>query len=208
MLSFTRRVVRERNVIEGSMADELISAADQGVLTHAECASLLVDYVAPSLDTTISAISSALHLLATHPEQWQQLKEDSSLISNAINEVVRYESPLRAFAREAGHDTDIAGARIRAGGRVLVIYASANRDEREWDAPDVFDIRRDAGRQLGFGNGAHACAGQGLARLETGAMLRALVECVERIELAGPPMWAVNNIIRRHEHLPLKLVPA
>src|SRR5947209_11644034 len=138
MLSFTRRVVRERNAIEGSMADELISAADQGVLTHAECASLLVDYLAPSLDTTISAISSALHLLATHPEQWQQLKEDSSLISNAINEVVRYESPLRAFAREAGHDTDIAGARIRAGGRVLVIYASANRDEREWDAPDVF----------------------------------------------------------------------
>ena len=66
-----------------------------------------------------------------------------------------------------------------------MIYASANRDEREWDQPDVFDVRRDATRQLGFGHGAHACAGQGLARMETQAMLRALVERVDRIELTG-----------------------
>ncbi len=91
---------------------------------------------------------------------------------------------------------------------MLVIYASANRDEREWDSPENFDIRRDATRQLGFGHGAHACAGQGLARLETQAMLQALVERVDRIELAAPPTWAVNNIIRRHERLPLKLIAA
>ena len=72
--------------------------------------------------------------------------------------------------------------------------------------PDTFDIRRDATRQLGFGHGAHACAGQALARLETQAMLRALVERVERFELTSPPTWAVNNIIRRHERLPLKLI--
>ncbi len=89
-----------------------------------------------------------------------------------------------------------------------MIYASANRDEREWENPAVFDIRRDAGRHVGFGHGAHACAGQGLARLETTAMLWALLERVDRIELAGTPNWAVNNIIRRHEHLPLKLIAA
>jgi cytochrome P450 len=88
------------------------------------------------------------------------------------------------------------------------MYASANRDEAEWDNPDTFDIRRDAGRHVAFGNGTHACAGQGLARMETAAMLRALLERVDRIEVTEQPSWAVNNIIRRHHHLPVKLIAA
>ncbi len=208
MLWFARRVIRKRSVIEGSMAHEVLTAADDGKLAHAECAPLMIDYLAPSLDTTISAISNALHLFATHPDQWQLLRNDPALLPNAVNEVVRYESPLRAFARHAGCDTEVAGVEIPAGARLLVIYASANRDEREWDDPDTFDIRRDANRHLGFGQGAHACAGQSLARLETSAMLRALAERVDRIELTAEPTWAINNIIRRHEHLPVKLVPA
>jgi cytochrome P450 len=208
MLWFAHRLVRERSVLDGSIAHELLCAADAGKLAHAECPALMVDYIAPSLDTTISAISNALYLLATHPEQWQLLKSDPKLIPNAINEVIRYESPLRAFARQVRDDTDIGGTPIAAGSRVLILYASANRDENEWDNPDTFDIRRDAGRQIGFGNGTHACAGQGLARLETAAMLRALLERVDRIEPAGHPIWAVNNIIRRHRHLPVKLIAA
>jgi cytochrome P450 len=208
MLGYARRVVRERSLIEGSLGHEVLLAADGGRVSHDELAPLMIDYIAPSLDTTISAISNALHLFASHPDQWQLLRDDPTLIPNAVNEIVRYEAPLRAFSRHARHDTDVAGHRIAAGTRVLVIYASANRDELEWDAPDTFDIRRDATRQLGFGYGAHACAGQGLARLETQAMLRALAERVDRIELAASPTWAVNNIIRRHERLPLKLIAA
>ncbi len=208
MLRFARRVVRRRTVIEGSLGHDVLMAADSGKLRHRECPPLMVDYVAPSLDTTISAISSALQLFAVFPEQWEILKRDRGLIPNAVNEIIRYESPLRAFSRKAIRDTMISGVKIRAGARVLVIYASANRDEREWDRPEVFDVRRDANRQLGFGNGSHACAGQGLARLETAAMLRALVERVDRIELTAPPTWAINNIIRRHERLPLKLIAA
>ncbi len=207
MLRFARRVVHRRSVIEGSMAHELLTAADAGKLSHAECAPLMIDYIAPSLDTTISAISSALHLFATHPQQWQLLKDEPTLIPNAVNEVIRFESPLRAFARHTRCETEVAGVRIPEGARVLVIYASANRDEREWDNPETFDIRRDANRHLGFGQGAHACAGQSLARLETSAMLRALVDRVDRIEPTAEPTWAINNIIRRHEHLPLKLIP-
>jgi cytochrome P450 len=208
MLLFARRVVRERSLIDGSIGHEVLRAVDDGKVSPEECAALMIDYIAPSLDTTISAISNALHLFATHPDQWQALREDPSLIPNAVNEVIRYESPLRAFSRLALDDTDIAGHPIPAGARVLVIYASANRDEREWESADTFDIRRDATRQLGFGHGAHACAGQGLARLETHAMLWALVERVDRIELAASPTWAINNIIRRHERLPLKLIAA
>jgi cytochrome P450 len=208
MLRFARRVVRRRTVIEGSLGHDVLMAADSGKLRHRECPPLMVDYVAPSLDTTISAISSALQLFAVFPEQWQILRGDRGLIPNAVNEIIRYESPLRAFSRKAIRDTMLSEVHIRAGARVLVIYASANRDEREWDRPEVFDVRRDANRQLGFGHGSHACAGQGLARLETAAMLRALVERVERIESTAPPTWAINNIIRRHERLPLKLIAA
>lgn len=207
-LRFARKVVRKRSVIEGSLGHDVLIASDNGQLTAAECSALMIDYIAPSLDTTISAISNALYLFATHPEQWQMIRADTTLIPNAINEVIRYESPLRAFSRKAVSDIEIAGTTIAAGTRVLVMYASANRDELEWDGPDTFDIRRDATRQLGFGQGAHACAGQGLARLETSAMLRALAERVERIELTGPPEWAVNNIIRRHDRLPVRLVGA
>jgi cytochrome P450 len=208
MLRFARRVVRRRTVIEGSLGHDVLVAADDGKLPHRECPALMVDYVGPSLDTTISAISSALHLFATFPEQWEILKENRDLIPNAVNEVVRYESPLRAFSRKTRRETRIGDTKIPVGARVLVIYASANRDEHEWDRPDSFDIRRDATRQLGFGHGAHACAGQGLARMETDAMLRALVERVDRIELVSPPTWAINNIIRRLEYLPIKLIAA
>jgi cytochrome P450 len=208
MLRFARRVVRERTFLDGSMAHELLIAADQGKLSHAECAPLMVDYLAPSIDTTMSAISNALYLFASHPKQWQLLKDEPTRMANAINEVIRYEPPLRAFARLVGRHTEIGGVRIPSGARVLVMYASANRDEREWEDPAVFDIRRDARRQIGFGQGAHACAGQALARLETAAVLRALIERVDRVELSGSPTWAINNIIHRHERLPLKLIPA
>ncbi|OYN81198.1 cytochrome P450 [Mycolicibacterium sphagni] len=208
MLRFARSVVRRRTVLDGSMAHELLIAADEGKLAHKECPPLLVDYIAPSLDTTISAISNALHLFAAHHDQWQLLRAEPHRIPNAVNEVIRYESPLRAFSRQARADTDVAGVVVPAGARVLVLYASANRDEREWNQPEVFDITRDAGRQIGFGQGAHACAGQGLARLEAAALLRALVARVSRIDQLGPPVWAMNNIIRRHKRLPLKLVAA
>jgi cytochrome P450 len=110
-------------------------------------------------------------------------------VPNGVNEILRYESSLRAFARLARRDTHIAGVPIPASSRVLVTYASN---------PDTFDIRRDGGRHLGFGNGAHACAGQALARLETAARLRALIDRLDRIHVSGRPTWDVDNVIRRH----------
>ncbi|MGY1869336.1 cytochrome P450, partial [Nocardia gipuzkoensis] len=138
----------------------------------------------------------------------QLLRSDPTMIANAVNEVVRYESPLRAFSRKTIRDVALAGVTIPEGARVVVMYSSANRDPLEWDSPDTFDIRRDASRQLGFGHGTHGCAGQGLARLETQAILAALLERVERIEITGRPQWAMNNIIHRFENLPLQLIPA
>ncbi|MEU7723461.1 cytochrome P450 [Streptomyces tibetensis] len=208
MLRYARGVVRDRSVLDGSMGHDLLRASEEGRIMPAECATMMIDYLAPSLDTTISAIASALHLFATHPEQWRLLKADPGLVPKAVNEVVRYESPIRAFSRTAARDTELEGVPLPKGSRVLVLYGSANRDPLEWDDPDTFDIRRDAARQLGFGQGTHGCAGQGLARMETSAILHALVERVDRIEATGPPEWALNNIIHRLERLPLELIPA
>jgi hypothetical protein len=105
----------ENQVLPGSMGDDLLRAADAGELAHAECPALMIDYLAPSLDTTLSA--SALHLFATHP----------GLIPNAVNEIVRYESLLRAFSRKVARDAEVAGtAALPASSRVLVLYTSAS----------------------------------------------------------------------------------
>ncbi|WP_228033814.1 cytochrome P450 [Streptomyces spongiae] len=135
------------------MGHDLLRAADEGRIMPAECATMMIDYLALSLDTTISAISSALYLFAVHPEQWRMLKADPDHVPKAVNEVVRYESPIRAFSRTAAQDTELAGTPLPKGSRVLVLYGSANRDPLEWDDPDTFGIRRDAARQLGFGQG-------------------------------------------------------
>lgn len=207
MLRFARRIARSGTVLAGSMGEEVIAAADSGEIALSDASALMIDYLAPSLDTTISAISSALHLFALHPDQWEAVRRDRSLIPQAVNEVVRYEAPLRAFSRLVVTDTTVAGTAIRRGHRVVVLYASANRDERAWEDPDTFDIRRDATRHLGFGHGTHGCAGQGLARLESQAILDALADRVTRIELTGPPVWGRNNIIRGLASLPLTLHP-
>ena len=208
MLLFTRRVVRKRSVLDGSMGHDVMTAVDEGKLDKSEVPPLMVDYLAPSLDTTISAISSALYLFATHHEQWQAVRADPSLIPNAVNEVVRIESPLRAFSRSVTKNVEFGGATLPKGARVLVLYASANRDALQWDDPDTFDVHRDATAQLGFGHGTHGCAGQGLARMETQAILTALADRVENIRCVGEPKWALNNIIHRFDRLPLELIPA
>lgn len=205
MLRFAKRIARAGTVIPGSLGDDALKAVAAGTISDQEGVALMIDYLAPSLDTTISGIASALHLLATHPDQWAALRGDPTLIPGAANEALRYEAPIRGFTRRAVEAVDLGGTTVPRGARVLVLYASANRDERVFADPDVFDITRDASAQLAFGRGTHSCAGQGLARLETETLLRVLLERVERIEPAGEPSWARNNLIRCHRTLPLRL---
>lgn len=208
MMRFAKKVARSGRVLPGSLGEDALRAARQGTISDQEGVALMIDYLAPSLDTTISGIASALHLLATHPDQWEALRADPALVPNAANEVLRYEAPIRGFTRRAVSDVEVDGTAIPRGARVLVLYASANRDELVWRDPDVFDIGRDASAQLAFGRGSHSCAGQGLARLETETLLATLVAKVARIEPIGEPQWARNNLIRCYRSLPLRLHPA
>ena len=169
---------------------------------------LFIDYLAPSLDTTISAIGNAVWLFATHPDQWQLLRQEPDRVKAALNEVLRLESPISCFTRVANVPARIGEFDVPAGSRVLLSFASANRDERRWEDPERFDITRQSAGQLAFGHGEHACVGMGLARLEGAAVLEALVERVATIELDGPPVRKRNNLIRSFASLPVAVTPA
>ncbi|MDX2166656.1 MAG: cytochrome P450 [Deltaproteobacteria bacterium] len=175
-------------------AARLYAAADEGRIEPGDIAGMLIDYVAPSLDTTILATARLLHELGRCPDQWQLLRAEPTLVPRAIHEAIRLASPVRAFSRLAADDYVVEGTGIPAGDRVLVLYGSANRDERRYADPDRFDVRRDAKDHLGFGHGVHRCAGSYLAELEMDALLRAMVARVGRIEV-GDPALAVNNVL-------------
>jgi cytochrome P450 len=203
MAAFGAEIVRTGNVLPGSLGASVLEARDRGEVSTEQTMMLMLDYLAPSLDTTISAIGSAIWLFGEHPDQWDRIREDPSLIPNAVNEVVRFESPISSFGRLVAVDTEVDGIPVPAGSRVVVSYASANRDERKWGNPDEFDVtRKDAVAQLGFGYGTHGCAGQGLARMETESILAALARSVTRFEL-GTPVRALNNTIRALGSLPV-----
>jgi cytochrome P450 len=204
MAGYAIDVVARREFPAGSMAAGILEAADRGDIDAAQCAQLVIDYLGPSLDTTISAIGNAVWCFATHPEQWDALRRDPGRLLPAFNEVMRYESPVNGFSRVATRDAEVGGVAIPEGTRVLVLLACANRDERRWDRPDEFDIGRDSAGQLGFGHGLHQCVGMGLARLEAGAVLSALAARVEHIEL-GEPVRKLNNLIRAFGSLPVSV---
>lgn len=179
----------------GSLGAGVLTAAAEGRIPAAQCPALLLDYLGPALDTTISAVGSAIFLFARYPDEWDKVRQDPRLIPNAFNEVVRLETPIRGFCRHTTRATSVGGFEIGAGERVLVLYAAANRDERKWQDPEKFDVTRSAGDHVGFGYGVHGCAGQGLARIEAHAVLEALANRVSAFELLGTDR-VLNNVIR------------
>ena len=180
----------------GSWAAMLHEAAESGEITEDDAKLMALSYVAPSLDTTIFATSSAIWLFANHPDQWQALREKPALIPNAINEVIRIESPIQGFSRVAAETFDLDGATVPAGARVIILFGSANRDERQWGNPDEFDIQRQGvGDHFGFGHGEHLCIGNNLARMEIAALFGALIPKVERFELLGEQR-VLNSTLR------------
>lgn len=186
----------------GSWAAMLYKAGDDGIVPKTLCPVLMRDYLGPSLDTTIFATSNLILLFGRNPDQWDIVREDPSLILNAINECVRLESPIQGFTRYLLADHDVDGVRLPAGARTLILYGSANRDERKWEQPERFDVRRKVGEHVGFGHGIHTCAGMHLARLEMQVLLQALVTRVRRFEI-GEPVRATNNVLRGLERLPV-----
>ena len=177
-------------VREGSWAGQLFQAARDGQISQQEALSAISAYVIPSLDTTILAKGHLLYLLATNPKQWALLRERPELIPAAVYESVRHSSVIRWFSRVAKTSYQLGGEVVPEGARLMLLYGSANRDERHYPDPDRFDITRDARDQLAWGRGAHMCAGQYLARTEMEVLLEALIECGVSLQASEP---AVGN---------------
>jgi cytochrome P450 len=194
-LGFAQNEAVPGNIDPDGWAAHLYQAADRGEMPREKCPVMMLDYVTPSLDTTILGITSAVALFAQHPEQWDLLRADRSLIPHAINEVLRVETSVPQFTRVLTEDHEIDGVPLPAGSRVALLYGSANRDERKYPDPDRFDITRRPSDHLAFGRGEHVCVGMHLARLEMSTLLGRLADDVARFEIVDAvPM--LNNGLR------------
>lgn len=162
----------------GSFGAQVYEAADAGEITEGEAALLVRSFLSAGLDTTISALGMALYNLSRHPDQWAILVANPSLARAAFDETLRFDSSAPYVFRTTPHETEIAGVRIGKHEKVLLLLASANRDESRWERPDQLDITRRVAGHIGFGTGIHGCVGQMVARLEGEAVLSALASRV------------------------------
>lgn len=155
-------------------------------------------------DTTSYALSGGLLALIQNPAEMQKLRDDPSIIPNAVEEILRWTTPVRHFCRTATEDCEYAGKQIRKGDILLLSYPSANRDEAAFDDPFTLRVDRKPNRQLAFGTGPHVCLGQYLARFELIAFLRELLERIDHLELAGEPRFVEGSFVGGPKYLPIR----
>jgi cholest-4-en-3-one 26-monooxygenase len=163
-------------------------------------------YTLGGLETTRNAISGGLLALIQHPTERERLVNDSKLMPSAIEEILRWTSPITHIARTATRDTELGGKKIRVGERVALWLPSANRDEAIFDDPYRFDIERSPNEHVAFGRGEHFCAGAHLARLELRLMLKTLLMRIEHIELRGKVERLKSNVIAGIKHMPIRFM--
>ena len=144
-------------------------------------------FISGGAETTRTVVARGLVELTRHPDQWEALAADPSLVPGAVEELIRWVTPLNNFFRTATRDATIANTEVRAGDRVILLYPSANRDEVVFDEPYTFDIRRAPNPHAAFGFGTHFCLGASLARLELRTLLTRLTRRIKNLRVVTPP---------------------
>lgn len=193
--------------------DDLISLlinqeVDGERVTEAEFASLFVQIAVAGNETTRGLISSGMYELIRRPALYRALAEEPALIPGAVEEMLRWTCPLHYFRRTATVDTTLGNRAIAAGDRVVMLYSSANFDERVFDRPMEFDIRRDPNPHLAFGHGIHLCLGANLARLEARIFLEEFFQIFKGIELTAEPVHIRSNLVNGFKVMPVRLLAA
>ena len=153
---------------------------------------MLLELVTGGFETTQHLIESLLDHLADHPELWSRMRADRTLVPKAIEEMLRFRSPTQALGRRPLADVELHGITIPANSWVTVVYGSANRDEREFDDPDTFDIGRELRRHVAFSVGIHYCPGAPVSRAETRLLLEELLDRYRAVQRAGPSLPNAN----------------
>jgi len=189
----------------------LVQAEHEGSkLDQEEMLAMLVLLLVAGNETTTTLIGNAVLTLLEHPGELKRLRDDPSLMASAIDEVLRFESPVQFDPRRATRDTELAGAKIAENTLVLNWLGSANRDERVFEQPDVFDVARQKNTHIAFGYGTHHCLGHNLARLEASVALEVLLartSAFERTDDGALPLHP-SPVFKAVTKLPLRLSPA
>ena len=203
---FARLLDERRRVRRDDLMSALIDARLDGTaLTQEELLGFCFVLVVAGNDTTTNLIANGAVLLADHPDQRAVLAQDPSLLDGAIEEMLRFESPAQALPRRLVRDVELHGQTLRAGEQLFLLWGSANRDEREFEQADRFDVRRRIKRHLAFGQGIHFCLGKSLARLEARVAFEELLARAPDYELAGPAPWLPSMWARAHARVPIAL---
>jgi cytochrome P450 len=155
-------------------------------------------------DTTKDAISGGLHALIENPGEMARLRSDPGLMGTAVEEMIRWTTPVKEFMRTAAEDTEVRGVPIAKGESVYLAYVSGNRDEDVFDEPFRFDVGRDPNKHVAFGYGVHFCLGAALARMEMNSLFSELIPRLESIELAGEPELSATTFVGGLKHLPIR----
>jgi cytochrome P450 len=198
LIGYFEVAIRERTGGQQDLLHLLLEMvqSEQGTTlddVYAQCVLLLV----AGHETTRNLIGNGVYTLLTHAQSLGELREDPKLIFPAVEEVLRFESPVQAFGRATLIDLEIEGAKLPAGASVMIVIGAAHRDASHFSNPDRFDIQRKHIRHMAFGNDAHVCLGSTLARLEGQIAIAALLERFPRLRLIdSTPDWGTNFAFR------------
>jgi pimeloyl-[acyl-carrier protein] synthase len=204
--SYLRELIAERRAHPtGDLLTALIAAEDQGhQLSEAELVSMCVLLLIAGHETTVNLIGNGMLALLRHPQARARLQADPALAGGAVEELLRYDSPVQFTSRHARSDLDIDGHRIRAGESVIAVLGAANRDPAQFDDPDRLDLARTPNRHLAFGGGIHFCLGAPLARVEARIAIPALLARLPGLELGErPPVRRDTVTLRGLASLPV-----
>ena len=206
---FQEQVDQRRRTMTEDIIGDLVAAEIDGVkLTDEAIISFLRLLLPAGLETTYRSSGNLLQLLLTNPDQLEALQQDRDLIPAAIEEGIRYETPLVLVARNTTRDVELHGRTIPEGAQVNLCMGSANRDENRWENPDVFDIHRPRRAHISFAGGIHSCLGMHLARVETKAMLNSLFDRTTDIQLASDDDTKIVGMpFRSPKRLPVTFRP-
>jgi cytochrome P450 PksS len=210
-LRYVRRLIRERRAQpRDDLVSDLARAEEAGQrLSEDELVAMVVLLLVAGHETTVNLIGNGTLALLQHPEQLRKLRSDPGLVPTAVEELLRFASPVGAAAgRSARRGMRVAGVAVPRGGLVLAVIASANRDERAFADPDRLDVTRAPNRHLSFGLGAHYCLGAALARMEGQIALATLLRRAPDLRLAVGPRalrWRPGLVLRGLEGLPVTI---
>ena len=202
---FTKLIDDRRGDLTDDLVSELIRSRIAGSpLTEEQLVGYCELLVEAGNETTRNAISGGLVAFCEQPGEWEKLRTRPELLPDAVEEILRWVSPISHFTRTATEDCEIGGVEIGAGDQLALYYASANRDEAVFDDPFAFRIDRRPNPHLAFGFGEHVCLGGHLARVELETIFRHLLERLEWFELSGPVVRLESAVNGSIKHLPLR----